>query len=55
MDIPPTITIYKREGIKVMLVTAGHTLPEVLEVLELAIKGHGYGFEGSLDFVEEER
>ncbi len=50
----PITTIYKHDGLKVMLVTNGHTLDQVLEAFDNAVKGSGYYPKGELDYREEE-
>ncbi len=49
-----SMSIYKSEGIEVMLVTRGHTLDTVLEAMENVIKAQGYNLDGYLDIVEME-
>ena len=48
-----TVAIYKHNGLKVMLVTIDHDLSEILEAFENVLKGAGFSFKGTLDFVED--
>ena len=50
----PTISIYKYDGLKVMLVTEHHAIPEILEAFEYVLRGSGFSPKGSLDFIDEE-
>ncbi len=49
-----TISIYKHDNLKVMLVTNEHTLSDCLRAFENVLKGSGFCFDGELDIVEEE-
>lgn len=47
------ISIYKYEDLKVMLVTNGHLIEEILPAFENVLKGSGFNFNGHLDIVED--
>ena len=47
------ISIYKADGLKVMLVTNGHSINDVLEAFENVLRGSGYFFKGNLVIDEE--
>lgn len=49
-----TIGISKTENIKVMIVQNQATVPEVLEIVECALRGCGFCFDGHLEVVDEE-
>lgn len=48
------ISIYKYNGLKVMLVTNEHSIPDVLEAFEYVLRGQGFHFKGNLGVVDEE-
>ena len=52
MDNLDTINIFKANGLKVMLVTNGHTIDEVLEAFENVLRGSGFHFTGTLTIEE---
>jgi hypothetical protein len=54
LNMDKTISIVKQLGCKVMIVTEGHGLEDVLMCIEQAIRGAGYMPEGHLDFIVEE-
>lgn len=54
MDNRPQISVYKYGDLKVMLVSNGHTISQVLEAFENVLRGSGFHFRGQLDFCEEE-
>lgn len=54
MESLRTVSIVKQNGVKVMLVTNGSELSEVLLAVEQAIRGAGFNPDGNLEFVEDE-
>ena len=48
------ISIYKHDGLKVMLVTEGHDINDVLYAFENVLRGSGFYLKGNLEVVEEE-
>lgn len=46
------VSIYKYDGLKVMLVTSEHTLEEVLEAFENVLRGSGFYFDGHLEITK---
>lgn len=49
-----TVSIVKRKGIKIMLVSEDVLLDDVLTTFEDCLKGAGFVFDGHLDFTDEE-
>lgn len=49
-----SISIYKYNGLKIMLVTTEHCIDEVLEGFENVLRGQGYQIDGRLDIVKDE-
>ena len=54
MENDNVVSIYKYGDLKVMLVTNQHTLDEVLDAVDNAIRGGGYFPAGTLQYVEED-
>lgn len=52
-DLPPVVSIYKHDDLKVMISTRGHNLDDVLEGVENALRGSGFFFDGSVGLVDE--
>lgn len=48
-----TVSVYKVGDLKVMLVTNGHGLDDVLDALDNVVRGSGYYPAGTLQYVEE--
>lgn len=48
------VSIYKYDGLKIMLVTKDHTIEEVLEAVGYVLRGQGYCFNGRIEVVDEE-
>jgi len=53
-NITKTVSIYKHDGLKVMLVTDQHTIDEVLDAFTNVLRGSGYYFDGEVDITDYE-
>lgn len=52
-EMKDQISTYEMDGLKVILITRGHTLTDVLEGMRNVIVGQGYHPEGTLEFVKD--
>lgn len=52
--ISPTTVIVKYEGAKIMLVCGAHTVNDMIDLFEQAMRGAGYGIGHLIDEDDEE-
>jgi hypothetical protein len=52
-EMPKTVSMHKCDGLTVMIRTQSHTINEVVEAFECALRGAGYCFDGHFEFEED--